>query len=65
MLQIINSLAFTQVILDILNVSPAGLINVQRLRIEDRLTDLNNKPIDVSIHLMNRINHPQRIDIIL
>lgn len=28
----------------------AGLISVQRLRIEDRLTDFNNKPIDVSIH---------------
>lgn len=27
----------------------AGLISAQRLRIEDRLTDLNNQPIDVSI----------------
>ncbi|XP_055296702.1 otoferlin isoform X2 [Sitodiplosis mosellana] len=26
-----------------------GLINAQRLRIEDRLTDLNNKPIDVIV----------------
>lgn len=26
-----------------------GLINTHRLRIEDRLTDLNNQPIDVSI----------------
>lgn len=26
-----------------------GLIDTHRLRIEDRLTDLNNQPIDVSI----------------
>lgn len=26
-----------------------GLINVGRLRVEDRLSDLNNKPMDVSL----------------
>lgn len=39
---------------------PTGLINTQRLRIEDRLTDLNNKPIDVSVHLITKFNHPER-----
>lgn len=28
----------------------AGLINTHRMRIEDRLTDLNNQPIDVRIY---------------
>lgn len=34
------------------------LIIAQRLRIEDRLTDLNNKPIDVSE--CYKINHPEQ-----
>lgn len=28
-----------------------GVINVQRLCVEDRLSDLNNKPIEVSVEL--------------
>lgn len=49
MFWIINSLGYPDIFCVFVFVAFLGLINVKHLRIEDRLADLNNKPIDVSI----------------
>lgn len=47
----IEQLKFHNICGHFLCLAPEGLLNAHRLRIEDRLTDLNNQPIDVSTFL--------------